>query len=298
MRQFLFPALVALFSLVWSSAFVVAKIALVDFDPFTILALRVALAAAVLLPIAMAGGGGVWRRETIGAAALLGLLNNAAYLGLTFSALQFVRPAVVVVIVSCAPFVTALVAALSGVERLDGMKLIGVVVGFGGVVVIAGWDFGQGGLTGIALAAAGTAAFSLGTVMFRARATRLPIAGLNFWQSIAGGLALAPIAMIEGRGLGASSLPGVLAILYLAVVVTIGGMGLWMILIRTSGAGAASSYHLLNPIFGALLSALILRAPLRAADFLGAAIVALGLFLTIKAKSRGGREAKTEASSA
>ena len=92
MRQFLFPALVALFSLVWSSAFVVAKIALVDFDPFTILALRFALAAALLLPIAMAGGGGVWRRETIGAAALLGLLNNAAYLGLTFLGAA-IRPA-------------------------------------------------------------------------------------------------------------------------------------------------------------------------------------------------------------
>jgi drug/metabolite transporter (DMT)-like permease len=75
-------------------------------------------------------------------------------------------------------------------------------------------------------------------------------------------------------------------------------MGLWMILIRTSGAGAASSYHLLNPIFGALLSALILRAPLRAADFLGAGVVAFGLFLTIKAKSRGASEAKAETSSA
>jgi drug/metabolite transporter (DMT)-like permease len=252
----------------------------------------------MLLPVAIAGDGSVWRRETIGAGALLGLLNNAAYLGLTFSALQFVRPAVVVVIVSCAPFATTLAAALSGVERLDRMKLLGVAIGFVGVLVIAGWDFGGGDLTGIALAAAGTAAFSFGTVMFRARATRLPIAGLNFWQSVAGATALAPIAILYGRGLGAASLLGVSAILYLAVVVTIGGMGLWMILIRTSGAGAASSYHLLNPIFGALLSALILRAPLRAADFLGAGVVAFGLFLTIKAKSRGASEAKAETSSA
>jgi drug/metabolite transporter (DMT)-like permease len=51
-RRLAFAALIALFSLVWSSAFVVAKIALVDFDPFAILALRFALAAALLAPVA------------------------------------------------------------------------------------------------------------------------------------------------------------------------------------------------------------------------------------------------------
>ena len=47
MRKLLFPVLVALFSLVWSSAFIVAKVALVDFDPATILTLRFALSAAL-----------------------------------------------------------------------------------------------------------------------------------------------------------------------------------------------------------------------------------------------------------
>ena len=280
MRKPLFAALVALFSLLWSSAFIVGKVALVDFDPATVLALRFALSAALLL--ALPGWSLTRLQGTMRIGVALGLLNNAAYLGLTFTALQFVRPVVVVVIVSCTPFATTLLAAAIGLERASAAKLTGVAVGFVGVLIIAGWDLG-GAPTGVALAATGAAAFSIATVLFRAKAASLPLRELNIWQSLAGAAALAPFALLGGRGLGAASLPGAAAILYLAAVVTIGGMALWMTLIRASGAGAASAYHLLNPFFGVLLSAILLGAPIRGTDVLGAAVIAVGLFLTMRA---------------
>ena len=280
MRKPLFAALVALFSLLWSSAFIVGKVALVDFDPATILTLRFALSAALLLALPGWSFTGLRRTMRIGVA--LGLLNNAAYLGLTFTALQYVRPVAVVVIVSCAPFATTLLAAAAGLERANASKLLGVAVGFAGVLIIAGLDLG-GAPLGIALAGAGAAAFSFATVLFRAKAARLPLRELNFWQSLAGAVALAPFALLGGRGLGAATLPGALAIVYLAAVVTIGGMALWMLLIRASGAGSASAYHLLNPFFGVLLSAIVLGAPIRGTDVLGAAVIAVGLFLTMHA---------------
>ena len=280
MRKPLFAALVALFSLLWSSAFIVGKVALVDFDPATILTLRFALSAALLL--ALRGWSFTGLRQTMRIGVALGLLNNAAYLGLTFTALQYVRPVAVVVIVSCAPFATTLLAAAAGLERANAGKLLGVAVGFAGVLIIAGLDLG-GAPLGIALAGAGAAAFSFATVLFRAKAARLPLRELNFWQSLAGAVALAPFALLGGRGLGAATLPGALAIVYLAAVVTIGGMALWMLLIRASGAGSASAYHLLNPFFGVLLSAIVLGAPIRGTDVLGAAVIAGGLFLTMRA---------------
>ncbi|WP_035565362.1 hypothetical protein [Halomonas sp. KO116] len=45
---------------------------------------------------------------------------------------------------------------------------------------------------------------------------------------------------------------------YLLLAVTIGGMNLWLGLIRVSGTAMASKYHLLNPFFGVLLAYLIL----------------------------------------
>ena len=282
MRKPLFAALVALFSLLWSSAFIVGKVALVEFDPATILTLRFALSAALLL--ALPGGSLAELRRTAPIGVALGLLNNAAYLGLTFTALQSVRPVSVVVIVSCAPFATTLLAAIAGLERANMVKLAGVAVGFAGVLIIAGLDLGGAPLE-ITLAAAGTAAFSCATVLFRAKAASLPLRELNVWQSLAGAVALAPFALLYGRGLGSASWPGALAIVYLALVVTIGGMALWMILIRTSGAGSASAYHLLNPFFGVVLSAIVLGAPIRGTDVVGAVVIAVGLGLTMSRRA-------------
>ncbi|CAD5248595.1 Drug/metabolite transporter (fragment) [Halomonas sp. 59] len=77
-----------------------------------------------------------------------------------------------------------------------------------------------------------------------------------------------------------------MAMTHLVLVVTIGGMSLWLVLIRISGASTASSYHLLNPFFGVLLAYLILGEPLRMADFIGAGLIVIGLFLSTQARAR------------
>lgn len=69
-------------------------------------------------------------------------------------------------------------------------------------------------------------------------------------------------------------------------MVTIGGVALWLVLIRISGSGTASSYDLLNPFFGVLLSHLVLTTVLQPTDFLAATIIAAGLALTISAQER------------
>ncbi|WP_268892509.1 MULTISPECIES: DMT family transporter [Halomonadaceae] len=78
----------------------------------------------------------------------------------------------------------------------------------------------------------------------------------------------------------------IMAMTHLVLVVTIGGMSLWLVLIRISGASTASSYHLLNPFFGVLLAYLILGEPLRMADFIGAGLIVIGLFLSTQARAR------------
>jgi len=272
-------ALVALFSLIWSSAFVAGKIALTALDPYTVLIVRFGLAALLMAPFIP------WRRinrDAVRVGAMLGLLNNALYLGLTFSALQYLRPETVVVVVSCAPFVTTLFAAGLGQERLAVRRIVGIACGVGGVAVMTGIAGAvRPDPLGLALAAAGTLSFAVGTVLFRGKAVGLPVFQLNFWQTLTGGIALLPAAGLLGAPVGPLSPPVVLAVLHLALVVTIGGMALWLALIRAHGAGTAASFHLLNPVFGVALAHLAFATPLRPEDFAGAALIALGLGLAV-----------------
>ena len=176
-----------------------------------------------------------------------------------------------------------------GIERVGARQLAGAVIGLAGVLVVTGVDASTVDPRGVALAALGTLSFSGATLLIRARARGLSPTGLNFWQSIAGGVGLAPFAWLLGRGFVPSAPltlldPAVLSILYLGIIVTIGGMAMWLALIRLGGAARASAVHLMNPFFGALLSALILGSPLRGADFIGAGIIAVGLALSLSAR--------------
>ncbi|MEO0035282.1 MAG: hypothetical protein RLZZ501_1305 [Pseudomonadota bacterium] len=270
--------LVVLFSLVWSSAFVAGKIALAELDSFTLLAARFGLAALVLLPV-LAGG---IDRRALRVGLLLGLLNNALYLGLTFSGLKLLRPEIVVVAVSCTPFLTRLFAAAAGQEKLAARPLVGLGLGIAGVAVMAGLTAGAApDPRGLALVAAGTVAFALATVLTRDRAHGLPPLALTFWQSAAGALALLPAALLFGAPVGMPSAATVAALIYLAFGATIGGLALWVVLIRRHGPGTAASFHLLNPPFGVALSALAFATPLRGEDLLGTLRILLGLGLTL-----------------
>lgn len=280
MRRLILAALIAFFSLIWSSAFVAGAVALEDFDPLTLLVLRFGLSALVLLPFGWVGHS-LFDVRVARHGLMLGLLNNAIYLGLSFSALRLIRPEVVIVIISCAPFVTTLAAVRLGMERFSIRMIIGMSLGFLGVLVISGIASSERpNPLGLLLATAGMLAFVAGTVIFRRRAGELPILQTNFWQCVAGAGALIPLAFFLEQPLHMPSTPTVLALLHLVFVVTVGGMALWLALIRRSGAGTASSYHLLNPFFGVLLAHVVLGGALRATDFIGAALIGIGLVLT------------------
>jgi drug/metabolite transporter (DMT)-like permease len=274
-------ALVALFSLLWSSAFVAGKVAVAELTPVMTLVLRFAISVVVMLPFCLASSSLLFDRRIVWTASLLGVLNNAIYLGFTFSALQFTSPAAVIVIVSCAPFITALLAAVLGIERLSMMKCAGIIVGILGVGVISSAGMTFSDLGGMGLALIGTVAFACATVLFRDKSKGLPVLLVNFWQSVAGAVALLPVLVLQDVQVPALSMPTIAALVYLALVATIGGMALWLFLIRVSGASSASSYHLLNPVFGVLLSYAVFGTPMKLTDFIGAAIIAAGLALTM-----------------
>ncbi|UHC17882.1 DMT family transporter [Methylobacterium currus] len=281
MKSATLPAQIILFSLIWSSAFIAGSIALTSFDPYTLLTVRFAISVILIMIIIAVQRGNPIDLSAIKYGLALGALNNALYLGFSFAALQEVRPQVVIVIVSCAPLVTALLSAWSGVERISLKKLLGAGLGLAGVLIITASPSDVGiDLKGVLLATVGMAAFATGTVLFRGKGTNMPVLQVNLWQSVSGAGLLFPISLVYGHSFGNTSINAILSLLYLIVVVTIGGMSLWMILIRKSGATTASSYHLLNPFFGAMLSYVVLGDPLRANDFAGAVLISLGLLLT------------------
>src|ERR1700761_577739 len=193
----LLPLYIALFCLLWSYAFVAGKIGVTYCPPLILLAARFSLAGIVILAIT-ALRGERWSlslRDTL-VFALIGVANNALYLGLGYTGLQSVSAGLGGLIVSANPIFTAALAALFLGERLTARKVFGLTLGIAGVTFIV-WhrmSVGSDSLHGILFTLASLASIVTGTILFKLFAPKGSLWIGNGIQNLAAGIVLTPIA--------------------------------------------------------------------------------------------------------
>ncbi|MES2845482.1 MAG: DMT family transporter [Pseudomonadota bacterium] len=268
-----------LFSLMWSSAFATARIIVADAPPLYALALRFLISG--LIAVAIAAAMGQSARLTRGQARsviLFGLMQNAAYLGLNFVAMQWIEASLAVIIAAAMPLmVAALGWAIKG-ERLPPVGVAGLIAGFCGVALIMGTRVGTGADTlGIALCVLGALALAVATLTLRGAAAGgnlLMVVGL---QMLVGSVALGAIAAVTEVPSATLSVPLIAAFTYQLLIPGLAATLLWFALVGRIGAIRAATFHFLNPFFGVLIAALLLGETVGPLDILGVAIVAAGI---------------------
>jgi drug/metabolite transporter (DMT)-like permease len=288
------PVMVAAFCLLWASAFSVAKLAIADCPPLIVLTARFLLAGVVILGAAAFFGVRLRlsRRELL-LFALLGIANQAVYLGLSYVGIRGTSSGLAALVISANPVLTAVLAVAFLNERMTWRKAIGLLLGVAGVafVVESRMAGGVDHPVGVALLLAALVSLVGGTILYKKFA---PSGGLwvgNGVQSLAAGLATLPFAFaFENVGdiVPSWRLAGSLA--YLALFVSIFAYLLWFHLLNVSGATAASAYHFMMPPLGLLFGWLLLGEQVALTDLIGIAPVAIGIYLvTRRASSRNAR---------
>ncbi|WOH81189.1 DMT family transporter [Bradyrhizobium sp. BEA-2-5] len=280
------PLAIGLFCLLWSYAFVAGKIGVTHCPPLILLAARFSLAGVLILAISWLRRDQwdlTWRDAAV--FAVLGIANNALYLGLGYTGLQSVSAGLGGLIVSANPVFTAMLAALFLGESMTLRKVIGLVLGIVGVAFIV-WhrmSVGSDSPHGILFTLASLASIVAGTVLFKLLAPKGSLWIGNGIQNIAGGLAVMPFAF------ALSSVSDIVPSMRLAgafAFLVLGGSilayWLWFHLLKVCGATAASAYHFLMPPLGMLFAFLVLGEHVEARDLLGIIPVALGIYLVTR----------------
>lgn len=268
------------FAAMWSSAFTSARMIVLDAPPLTALAFRFLFAGLIGVGIARALGQS-WRLSPAQwrSTALFGLMQNAAYLGLNFMAMQRVGASVAAIIASMMPLLVALAGWLVFRDRLRPLAVAGLVAGFGGVMLITGARL-QGGVdpVGIALCLAGAVALTVATLSVRgasgAQGNLLMVVGL---QMLVGAAALALAALMFESWQVNWSPRLVLAFAYTTLVPGLLATWVWFLLVGRIGAVKAATFHFLNPFFGVLIAWAMLGESIGWADVLGVGIITLGI---------------------
>src|SRR4051812_7577760 len=191
------PLTIGLFCLLWSFAFVAGKIGVTDCPPLILLAARFSLAGILILGISSLRRE-QWNLSWRDAAvfAVLGVANNALYLGLGYTGLKTVSAGLGGLIVSANPVFTAMLAALFLGEALTWRKAAGLLLGIAGVAFIV-WhrmSVGSDHPEGILFTLASLASIVAGTILFKVLAPKGSLWIGNGIQNIAGGLAVMPFA--------------------------------------------------------------------------------------------------------
>jgi drug/metabolite transporter (DMT)-like permease len=285
------PLRIAAFCVLWSSAFAVAKLALPDCPPLLLLMARFLLAGAVMLGAAAVLRTPVLRTSwhftgrDIVVLALLGVVNNALYLGLNYVGMRSISSGLSALIVSANPVLTAVLAAFFLRERMTWPKAAGLLLGVGGVAFIVQSRIATGvdSPVGVAFTIAALVSLVGGTILYKLLA---PNGGLwigNGVQNLAGGVALVPFAFaFESVGEIVPSWRLFLALAYLVLVVSAFAFVLWFQLLTERGATAASAYHFLMPPLGIFFGWLLLGEHVAWPDLLGVLPVAIGIYLVTR----------------
>lgn len=268
------------FALMWSSAFTSARMIVLDAPPLTALALRFLLSGAIGVGLALALGQS-WRlsRAQWKATVIFGLMQNAAYLGLNFLAMQRVEASVAAIIASSMPLMVAAAGWLVYRDRLRPLAVAGLVAGFGGVLLIMGARL-TGGVdpAGIALCVVGAMALTVATLSVRgasgAQGNLLMVVGLQMLVGAAI-LAVAALGLETWEVRWSPRLVG--AFLYTTLVPGLLATWVWFALVARIGAVKGAAFHFLNPFFGVAIAALLLGEQLGPADLIGVAIIAAGI---------------------
>lgn len=271
---------------VWGASFMFMRMGAADFGPVALVFVRVAGAAAFLLPLLLLRGQGPALQKHWRKIAIVGLLNSALPFLLFTTAALVLGTALMSVFNATAPIWGALVAWAWLGDKPTRERLLGLAIGVAGVVGLA-WgkaDFkpGEHGVS----AAAGVAACIAATVLYGVAAnyTRKYLGGVPSMAAAAGSqlssaVFMLPLALWAWPQTNPGRTPW-LAALALAVLCTGVAYVLYFRLIGSAGASNAISVTLLIPAFAIAWGWLFLDERPSAAMLIGCAVILFGTALS------------------
>lgn len=248
------PDLVALVVtvLIWSTVHPFAKRTLDEITPIQLPFSRVALAAVFLLLVCFATGRvrdvfALFRPGQVWKVVLLGVTGFSLSSGLSMVALSYLPAGINSVLANSSPLMVALGLMVVLRETLQRRMVVGLVVGFLGVAVIAlrgGVDASGLSLVGVSLSLVSSSMWATYTVLARRLSAGHDVIAMCAATSLVGALPLGVVVGIEGeahRLLGAS-LSTHLLLLWCGVIATGATFTMWVVLLRRVNAARVSSF--------------------------------------------------------
>lgn len=252
---------------VWGSSFLFIKLALPGFDPATLALCRTILGGAFLISVAfLMGKRPPTERRLWVALLILGLIGNALPFVMINTGQQHIDSSLGAILITTVPLFTLGLAHFFSDDKFTWRKLVGVLFGFIGVLVLIGPAALDGFTTelgGQLLVIGGSACFAIALVISRRTMAHVDPAVSAGWSLAMGAALLLPISFALGDPLGSKpTLVAALAMLALAVFSTGLNILLLFVLIKRTGPNFVAMNNYIAPVVGVAWGAIFLSEPI------------------------------------
>ena len=262
----------------WGLGFTLAKVGMEQFPPLLIMSIRFGIAGLVLVWFTKPPWGHM--REIF----LVALIGSTIQYGLTYNGLKGIDASTAAILVQLEGPILALMGAILLKEKLGLMRILGMVLAFVGVFIIAGEPRLEGHMNSVILLVAGSAVWAVAQIMI-SRLKNLSGITILAWVAI-----MATPQMLIGsfiiedgqwQAISTASLIDWSIIIYLALIMTVVGYSVWYHLLSSVDVSKVSPFLMLLPITSIIAGMILLDEKLTLPMIIGGLLIMTGVASTL-----------------
>jgi drug/metabolite transporter (DMT)-like permease len=287
-RDALVRAMPAVFVLIWSTGFIVARFGMPHAPPMKFLAWRYFFSVACFsVWIWLAGAAWPKDRAQVKHLAVTGVLMHAGYLGGVWAAVKLGMGAgLVALLVGLQPVLTAVWVSSRG-GAVAARQWAGLALGFAGLALVVWEKLGLGEIhaVNLALAAGALLCITAGTLYQKRYVAPCDVRTASLVQLCAAFAVTLPLTLLETETMHWNGQLAA-AMAWSVLALTLGGSSLLYLLIQRGAATAVTSLLYLVPPCTAVMAWLLFAEPITAFTIAGMALTALGVSLVVRSPAR------------
>jgi drug/metabolite transporter (DMT)-like permease len=283
----------ALLVLFWGSAFSVVKVGLEYSPPMIFAGLRTLIGGLVILLVAVVWGGSPHLRRDWPIFLLLAAFNVVFFFGFQTLAILYLPSGTAAVLEYLQPMLVGLLAWMILGESLSLAKVIGLTLGFSGIVAVSsGSIFGSISPGGVAFGAGSAFSWALGTVFFKRYEARISTMWAVAIPFVIGGMVLTLFSFaIESWSEVSPTATLFASLSYVSLVEIALAWLIWFGLVRTGEASRVAVYVFFVPLVGIVIGVIFLDERLMLSLLIGTFLIVTGIYTVNRSSTEEGKNA-------
>lgn len=269
-------------SVIWGTPYLFIRVAVESVEPSVMVFLRVALAAALLLPIAAVRGQFRGIRRYLPWVLLFGFVEITGPFLMLGYAETVLASSTTALLIAAVPIVAAVIARALGLDqRLGGIRVLGLAVGISGVAVLVGLDIPGNQWWAVGAAAVTVVGYALGPIVISTRLNGAPPLAVITLALLMNAVIYAPVAWIQ-RPTEPVTSNAWWSIAALGILCTAIAFLIFFALVAEVGPSRMTVITFLNPAVAVTLGVLLLAEPVTWGLVLGFPLVLAGSYLATR----------------